>query len=201
MGLRPNGYATCWYHTQPLFAMVVRRDALLASLEAKLRECVLNGWCCIEPDDRSDWLIRPVDAGITPIVHVNMETTNSNHHLTNHHHFYSLTETTDELPGWGHHSKFGIFSNAEFEDLTRPVIDHATSRIVDARYGDFASNRTISYMRVLQERGFSGVFQVSNADAGMDPAPGVVKSLRLQIAAENATPVQLEFKERSVFRL
>ena len=36
VGLRPNGYAECWYRTQPLFAMVVRRDALLASLETKL---------------------------------------------------------------------------------------------------------------------------------------------------------------------
>ena len=56
-------------------------------------------------------------------------------------------------------------------------------------------------MRVLQERDFSGVFQVSNAAAGMDPAPGVVKSLRLQITAENAASRQLEFKENTVFRL
>lgn len=201
IGLRPNGYAKCWYHTQPLFAMIVRREELLSSLELKLEECVLNGWCCIEPDDRTGWLIRSVDIQTPPIIHVNMETTNANHHLTNHHHFYSLTETIDELPYWGHYDRFSIFSEDEVDHLAKPVIDQATSRIIDAQYGDFSSNRTVSYMPALQNRRFSGIFQVCNTDAGSDPAPGVVKTLRLQVETGNESAVQMEFRENAVFRL
>lgn len=201
IGLRPNGYAKPWYQTQPLFGMVLRRDELMSSLGVKLKECILNGWCCIEPDDRSGWFIRKADGETPPIVHVNMETTNANHHLTNHHHFYSLMETFDELPYWGHYRRFGIFSDAEIDHVTKPIIDQATSKIIDARYGDFLSNRIVSYMPALRNRRFSGIFQVSNADAGSDPAPGVVKTLRLQIETANSATVQLEFSENAVFRL
>lgn len=201
IGLRPGGFAKCWYHTQPLFAMVVRRDVMLKALDIKLRECVLNGWCCIEPDDRSNWLIRKPDEKIVPIVHVNMETTVANHHLTSHHQFYSMTATTEEHVHWGHHSRFDVFTEAEADQVSKPVIDQTKSRIVDARYGDFPGNKTISYMEVLQSRGFSGLFHVCNADAGSDPAPGIVKSLRLQIVTGNSQCSQLEFNENTVFRL
>lgn len=201
IGLRPNGYAGCWNPTHPLFAMVVRRDVLLKSLDEKLRECVLNGWCCIEPDDRNGWLIRNPDNEFPPIIHVNMNTTSSNHHLTNHYDFYSMTKIYDEHSYWGHHAQFGIFTDREVHDSSRPLINSTTSRIVDAWYGDFASNRVVSYFHVLRERQFSGLFQVSNRDAGMDPAPGVRKVLRLEVITNDSSPIQFEFSENAVFRL
>lgn len=201
VGLRPNGYANCWNPTHPLFAMVVRKDVLQKSLDEKLKECVLNGWCCIEPDDRTGWLIRHPNGEITPIIHVNMNTTGSNHHLTNHYDCYSMSDLTDELPYWGHHSQFQIFTDKEVHDASMPLIDTATTRIVDAWYGDFASNRIVSYLHVLQRRNFSGLFQVSNRDVGFDPAPGVLKVLRLEATTNESATLQFEFSENSVFRL
>jgi len=56
-------------------------------------------------------------------------------------------------------------------------------------------------MPALQNRSFSGIFQVCNTDAGSDPAPGVLKTLRLQIETGNSSTVQMEFRENTVFRL
>lgn len=110
LGLRPYGFAKSWYHTQPLFAMVIGRDRLLAALYSKLRECVLNGSCCIEPENRANWIIVAHDDASSPILHVNMETTCDNHHLTSHHDFYSLTEVQEVHPFWGKSCRFGVFT-------------------------------------------------------------------------------------------
>jgi len=132
---------------------------------------------------------------------VNMNTTSSNHHLTNHYDCYSMSDLTEELPYWGHHSQFQIFTDKEVHDTSIPLIDSATSRIVAAWYGDFASNRVVSYLHVFQKQDFSGLFQVNNRDAGSDPAPGVIKVLRLEVITNESATLQFEFSENSVFRL
>lgn len=201
VGMRPNGFSACSPHIQPLFAMAVRRDHMLASLQAKLRECVLKGWCCIEPDDRTDWIIIPPGGGTPPVVHVNMDTTQSNHHLTNHSNSYSLTDLREVHSFWGDFRRFGIFTETEIDAATRPVLTPGTYRIVDAQYGDFATGRLVSYFSAIERKNSRGLFQVSNAEAGLDPAPGVIKLLRLQVSVDHGAPQTLEFREGSVFRL
>lgn len=201
IGLRPGGYSLCEPGIQPLFAMVLRRDVLLRSLQKKLAECVLNGWCCIEPDDRSGWLIRKSDRALQPIIHVNMETTATNHHLTSHHNSYSMVELLDTWPLWGPSSQFSFYSAEEITRATQPLIDQTKCQIVDAHYGDFSSNRTVSFMPVLRKQHFSGIIQANNSNAGCDPAPGIVKTLRLQIDCVDSNTSCIEVTENSVFRL
>lgn len=74
LGMGVTGFADCWYRTQPLFGMLLRRDLALASLTQKLLECARNGACCLEPEDRTGWLFRPCDGREPPIIHVNMHT-------------------------------------------------------------------------------------------------------------------------------
>lgn len=201
IGLRPAGFADCWYHTQPLFSMVVRRDHLMVSLQKKLAECVRQGWCCIEPDDRDDWIIIPSSDPMPPIVHVNMNSTCNNHHLTDHFKFYSLSDFQSQHPFWGDYRRFGVFSAEEINAATSPVFPPGTCQIIGAEYGDFATDRTVSYIEALQRKNFQGVFQVSNAEAGNDPAPGTVKSLRLHVVKEDARTETFEFREGAAFRL
>lgn len=201
IGLRPAGFADSCYHTQPLFSMVVRRDHLMVALQKKMAECIRTGWCCLEPDDRDDWMIIRCDDPMPPIVHVNMNSTGSNHHLTDHHNFYSQTEFRTIHPFWGEYRNFGVFTSEEITAATTPALQPGTYQIVAANYGDFTTNRVVSYLEALRRKNFQGVFQVSNADAGTDPAPGTVKSLRLHVVAAHGAPSTLEFKEGTVFRL
>lgn len=201
IGLRPAGFADCWYHTQPLFSMVVRRDLLMISLQKKMAECVKSGWCCIEPDDRDDWIIiRPGDP-MPPIVHVNMNSTGNNHHLTDHYSFYSQTDFQTTHPYWGDYRKFCVFSDQEIKAATSPILQPGTYQIVAAKYGDFETNRVVSYIDVLRRKNFHGVFHATNAEAGSDPAPGTVKSLRLHVVKEDARTETFEFREGAAFRL
>lgn len=181
--------------------MVVRRDHLMISLQKKMAECVRTGWCCIEPDDRDDWIIIPHNDPMPPIVHVNMNSTGNNHHLTDHYNFYSQSDFRMQHPFWGDYTRFGVFTSQEISIATRPVLEPGTYRIVAANYGDFATDRTMSYIEALQRKNFHGLFQVSNAEAGGDPAPGIVKSLQLRVVADHGSATTLEFREGAVFRL
>lgn len=199
IGLRPNGYAKCIPGIHPLFAMVISRERLLESMDAKFRECVTRGWCCIEPDDRSNWLIQRADDSLIPIVHVNMDTTTKNHHLTNHYEAYSLTPFSANLPYWGDYRNLGLFDNHEIEGLTRPAIDLSRTPITGAIYGDFQTGRTIPCLDEVRSIVERGAFRVSNSEIGNDPAPGVRKVLRLTIMQEGS-PRHLEFREGEIVR-
>lgn len=202
IGLYPNGFADCWYKTQPLFAMVVRKDRLIESLYSKIKECAAKGWCCIEPDDRSGWRIVESNTETPPIVHINMNTTDSNHHLTSHYDFYSIEHSQERNNFWGNFREFNIFTEKEIASATTPIIPKGTYRILSAQYGSFDGGRTASYLPALERKNFSGLFRVSNAEAGSDPAPGIVKSLHLEVAFFDAREsTSYVFKEGSVFCL
>jgi hypothetical protein len=203
IGLFPNGFADCWYTTmQPLFAMVVRKDCLLESIYIKLKECAAKGWCCLEPDDRTSWFIIKPNRETPPIIHINMNTTSDNHHLTNLYDFYSIETAQERHSFWGDYRQFEIFTDTDVEVATKPILPRGTYRIVAAMYGSFDSDRTVSYLTALERKDFRGLFRVSNAEAGLDPAPGVIKSLRLNIVTVgNSNSLNYEFKEGSIFRL
>ena len=203
VGLFPNGFATCWHTSmQPLFAMVIRRDYLQESLHIKLKECAAQGWCCLEPDNRTGWLIVPPNDETPPVIHVNMNTTENSHHLTNVYDFYSIETAKEHHPFWGDHRRFGIYTAKDLEAAAKPVLTRGTYRIINATYGDFDNDCTVSYLTALERRNFRGLFRISNTEAGIDPAPGVLKSLRLNIVTDaKSEPQTYEFQEGSVFCL
>ena len=190
------------YTTQPLFGMVVRKDCLLDSIYTKLNACAAQGWCCLEPEDRTDWFIVKPDSGTPPIIHINMNTTGNNHHLTNHYDIYSIETAQERHTFWGDYRRFGIFTDEDVEAATKPILPRGTYRIVDATYGSFDSDRTVSYLHALERKAYRGLFRVSNTEAGLDPAPGVLKSLHLKVlTASNSNRLNYEFKEGSIFCL
>src|SRR4030095_8105195 len=190
IGLFPNGFAHWLFPFHPLFAMTVRKDCLLRSLQEKLGECAKNGWCCLEPGNRTNWLIVSRADQVSPIVHVNMNTTANNHHLTNMYDFYCIEEAEQRHPCWGDFRRLGVFTDAEMEEVLKPLLSGQSYRIVDATYGHFDSARLVTYMPALKRKGFRGLFRVSNKEANSDPAPGVLKSLRLEVVLEESGNAQ-----------
>ena len=203
IGLFPCGFADCQRTPmQPLFAMVMRKECLMESLYTKIKECAAKGWCCLEPDDRSGWCIVKPNSAIPPIVHVNMNMTDTNHHLTNAYDFYSVENAEVCHEYWGNLRDLEIYTQREIDNATNPIIPKDTYRILSAQYGHFDDGRTVSYLPALERKNCSGLFRVSNAEAGSDPAPGIVKSLRLQVAFFDAREsTSYVFKEGSVFCL
>lgn len=202
LGLFPNGFAKWSFPFHPLFAMALRRDYLLEWLQGKLGQCASTGWCCLEPDDRTAWLTRSFGDGTAPIIHVNMNRTANNHHLTNIYDFYCIEDAEQHDRFWGNSAHFGVFTVTERQALFKPSISEDLYRIVDATYGDFNTDRLVTYLPALERKGFRGLFRVSNKEAKSDPAPGVVKTLRLKVVAECSNKAQTyEFKEGSLFCL
>ena len=182
--------------------MVMRKDYLIESLYLKIKECATAGWCCIEPDDRSGWRIVKSNTETPPIVHINMNTTESNHHLTSHYDFYSLENSQERHEFWGDFRDLEIYTKKEIDNAITPILPRGTYQIISAQYGSFDDGRTISYLPVLERKNLSGLFRVSNAEAGSDPAPGIVKSLRLEVVLSDAPElIGYVFKEGSVFCL
>lgn len=105
IGLNSTGYLKVIQQDQPLSQISLLRDIAIEVLEQKLRECIVIGQCTIEPDRGNLLRIQP-NLKRKPCIHVNMNQTLQNHHLTNH---YDCYEKVSSFPE--NHSKWGSFKN------------------------------------------------------------------------------------------
>lgn len=185
IGMRPNGYCDLNSVPQPLSTMIVSKNEVLASLNHKFKECVISGCCCIEPDNRKSWFIQKRTDEKTPVVHVNMDATMNNHHLTNHYDCYKQSAYSTNIPYWGDYMQYGIFTDSEINQSTATVIDFSGFGVVDAVYGDVESGKTVSFMEQIRKMQRGVKMRVTNENAGTDPAPGVVKKLRLKLLIDS----------------
>jgi hypothetical protein len=181
IGLRPNGFCDLHSVPQPLSTMIVSKNEVLASLNKKFKECVVTGCCCIEPDDRSTWYIQKRSDEKIPVVHVNMDATMNNHHLTNHYDCYKQVAFATNIPYWGDYKQYGIFTDAEISQSVATVVDFTGFSVVDAVYGDVESGRTVSFMDAIKKLRRGSKIRSTNEHAGYDPAPGITKKVRVKI--------------------
>ena len=194
IGMRANGYSECGSRIQPLSGIILQREPMLLAMREKFQEVVTKGWCCIEPNDRKQWYIQRRDMTLNPIVHVNMDMTMNNHHLTNHFDSYRQTPFATDIPYWGDYKQYGIFSDDEVEQSTVPIITIGSVKIIDAVYGDVARGLTVSFMDNMRKLAKGKRVVANNDCAGKDPAPGVSKMVRVKLL-ENEKSVYRDFKE------
>lgn len=197
IGLRPNGFCDLRSVPQPLSTMIVSKKEVIASLNKKFKECVVTGCCCIEPDERSSWYIQKRNDEKTPVVHVNMDATMNNHHLTNHYDCYKSEAFAQTIPYWGDYTSYGIFSDAEIQQATSAVISIGEVNIIDAVYGDIECGRTVSFMETIRKMSRGAIIKANNEHAGTDPAPGVEKKLRVKFIRDSIVETK-DFIEQTI---
>lgn len=178
IGLRPNGYCYISSPTHPLFTLILSKEHMLNFLKDKQQECILDNLHCMEPDHREQWYFQKRSENFTPVIHINMDFTMNNHHLTNHHNFYKQSSFSTDIPYWGDYKKFNIYINEEIQQSTASTIDIGPIKILDAIYGDIEKEKTISYMDILRNLQDKKTFKVDNKLG--DPACGIYKKLRIK---------------------
>lgn len=101
---RPAPVADC------LSQMMMAYPLALFNFERAMRDCALKGNCYLEPSFDVPTALVPVGEGDTPNVHINMNMTNTNHHLTNHYDLYEKEPFTRDHPLWGRADKYAFFT-------------------------------------------------------------------------------------------
>lgn len=106
IGMNAKGFQKLNQADEPMSMLSMRYDKAVALMKNKIEYYVTNGAGCIEPDDKSKMLkVKGEDN-----VHVNMNETKHNHHLTSHYNIYSKTQITDSHKYWGSHKQYDFFS-------------------------------------------------------------------------------------------
>lgn len=113
IGMNESGYLRVKERHEPLSMMAMRPSYAIKNYERALRECIVQGWCYLEPDDKSGFAHIPF-LDKTPNVHVNMNHTEHNHHFTNHHSvcYADYSNGVVEREYWGDFSQYEIFKQA-----------------------------------------------------------------------------------------
>jgi hypothetical protein len=107
IGVNKSGYVERSINDTPLSCLTFGSPALKLLLEHKREEVSRNeGWCYLEPGYGGSYggQMRKLQLGADctfPIVHVNMNKTNENHHFTNHYDTYKTKSKNgfDQWPG------------------------------------------------------------------------------------------------------
>jgi hypothetical protein len=90
IGVNQTGYLNRTTHDYPLSSLTFKSDSLKTLLEAKTEEYHHNqGWCYLEPGYKGSFgtTFKKIQFGLeseVPIVHVNMNDSKRNHHISNH---------------------------------------------------------------------------------------------------------------------
>lgn len=185
IGMRPSGYCDIGSPTHPLFTIILSRNQTLNFLETKLKESVIGTLNRIEPDNREKWYFQKRNDKFIPVVHVNMDATMNNHHLTNHYDFYKPSPFSTSISYWGDYKSYNIFSEEEIEQSTNPTITIGNIKILDAIYGEVEIGKTVSFINALRKLSLSNDIHVTNTAAGSDPSYLQRKKLRIKYLKNN----------------
>jgi hypothetical protein len=107
IGLGPTGYVRPQPVDRCLSQATMRYDFAIANLERSKADCERQGWCYLEPDQPATYMTG--DDAVAN-VHVNMNTTGSSHHLTNHYDLYERIPYIKHHPLWGLNTQHQFFA-------------------------------------------------------------------------------------------
>lgn len=110
IGMNATGYQDVVLRHEPMSQLSMTYQHAVENMEHKLRECILHGSSCVEPDDKSR-LVQIPYTGIQPAIHVNMNNTGHNHHFTSHADVCYEPDSGGKMthPYWGNHQQFNFF--------------------------------------------------------------------------------------------
>jgi hypothetical protein len=194
IGLNETGYLRVNQRDEPTSALSLEWSFARATLERKLKTFIAGGYCCIEPEDKSAFL-RLEDGG-HPMVHVNMNNTDKNHHLTSHYNVYEKDGQQMEHPYWGDYKKLNIFTECEME---QGIIQAKGITLIAARYGH-PSGRMVPVRAILKTLAKNEWVTVCNNETGTDPCPGIKKQMRLMYS-KNDVVKEVTVEENETVRL
>jgi hypothetical protein len=100
VGVCRAGYQSRIVKDHPLSTLSFPSEILTDVLRHKRSECKLGQWCFLEPGYGGSYgahyrLGQIGEGEVPPIVHINMNLTGQNHHLTNHYDTYSAPQSND----------------------------------------------------------------------------------------------------------